>query len=380
MSDLAEEYPDNKQRAGVCYTQWRETEMNEFKGFDDWIAVFKTGVHTDSKGRTRNWTDADLEEIINGYKPKEHEAPVVIGHPKEDSPAYGWVERLKKEGSTLLAKFRQVAPEFADMVKKGLFKKRSISLTPDLRLRHIGFLGATPPAIKGLPDVAFKEEKDEITLEYAAEEHKQQTKKKDGGITMLDQLKEFIEAMKFWKEAQAEFVAPKPDDKDKDETLFTEADLDKAKAEAALEERKKAEAEFAEGERKKAEETRGQEIKTWLDQGVKDGKIAPAWVKLGLQQFVEGLDAEAEIEFAEDKKSSTYQWFMDFMAALPKLIEMKELATRDKDAGSGNAGEKIEALIAEKQKANKDLGYSAAFAEVQLEHPDLVVEYQSDMQ
>jgi hypothetical protein len=43
------------------------------------------------------------------------------------------------------------------MVKRGLFKKRSISLYPDLTLRHIGFLGAMPPAIKGLADIKFRE-------------------------------------------------------------------------------------------------------------------------------------------------------------------------------------------------------------------------------
>ena len=354
--------------------------MNEFKGFDDWVVVFKAGIHTDSKGRTREWTDADLDEIVSGYNPKEHEAPAVVGHPKDNAPAYGWVESLKKKGSMLLAKFKQIVPEFADMVKRGLYKKRSISLTPDLRLRHIGFLGATPPAIKGLPDVAFKEEKDEITLEYAAEEEEQQKHKKERNNAM-DSLKEFFEALKFWKEAQAEFATPKPDDKGKDdETLFTEADLDKAMAEAALAERKKVEQEFAEGERKKAKDARKDAIKSYIDKGVEDGKIAPAWVKLGLQQFMEGLDAEAEIEFAEDKKASSYKWFVDFMGELPKLIDMKELATRDKDIHQGKAGDKLAALIAEKQKADPKLGYSAAFAQVQVEQPDLVTEYQNEMQ
>lgn len=123
----------------------------------DWLEIFKVGTHTDSGGGTREWTDNDLQEIASLYNPAVHEAPVVIGHPETDSPAYGWVESLKAEGGKLLAKLKDVAPEFVDWVKRGLYKKVSIALYPDLGLRHIGFLGAIPPAIKGLANVRFQE-------------------------------------------------------------------------------------------------------------------------------------------------------------------------------------------------------------------------------
>ncbi len=121
------------------------------------IAVFKTGRHTDSKGNERIWTEADLDRIAAAYDPKSHEAPVVIGHPKDNAPAYGWVEGLKRTGDTLWAQIKPTVAEFADWLKAGLFKKRSISLYPDMTLRHVGFLGAMPPAVKGLPDYAFND-------------------------------------------------------------------------------------------------------------------------------------------------------------------------------------------------------------------------------
>ncbi|MDA8170310.1 MAG: hypothetical protein M0Z48_00575 [Nitrospiraceae bacterium] len=121
------------------------------------IAVFRTGRHTDSKGNKKEWTEGDLDEIVAKYDPAAHEAPVVIGHPKDNAPAYGWVERLQRVGDTLWAEIKPTVAEFADWLKAGLFKKRSISLYPDLSLRHIGFLGATPPAVKGLPDYAFND-------------------------------------------------------------------------------------------------------------------------------------------------------------------------------------------------------------------------------
>ena len=123
----------------------------------DLIEIFKSGTHTDSSGNTREWTDKDLEEIASLYDPANHEAPIVIGHPDTDSPAYGWVESLKVEGGRLLAKVKDVADEFKDWVGRGLYKKISIALYPDLSLRHVGFLGAMPPSVKGLANAHFQE-------------------------------------------------------------------------------------------------------------------------------------------------------------------------------------------------------------------------------
>lgn len=140
------------------------------KGFEGWIEIFKTGTHTDSKGHTKTWGDSDLELIVSMHDPKTHEVPLVIGHPESNAPAYGWVEGLKKEGMSLFMKARDIIPEFAEMVKRGLFKKRSISIYPNGTLRHVGFLGAAAPAIKGLKDISFKEGAEEgATFEFEQE-------------------------------------------------------------------------------------------------------------------------------------------------------------------------------------------------------------------
>lgn len=136
-----------------------------------WIEVFKAGTHTDASGNTRDWTTEDLDNIVNLYNNQnpedKHEAPVVIGHPEDDSPAYGWVDSLKRDGEVLLAKLTQLAPAFVEWVKQGLYKKRSISLYADLMLKHIGFLGGVPPAVKGMADPAFKSGTESILFEFA---------------------------------------------------------------------------------------------------------------------------------------------------------------------------------------------------------------------
>jgi hypothetical protein len=158
----------------------------------DLIEIFKAGTHTDSNGQTREWTEKDLQEIASLYNPALHEAPVVIGHPETDSPAYGWVESLKAEGGKLLAKLKDIAPEFKNWVKRGLYKKVSVALYPDLGLRHIGFLGATPPAIKGLKQASFLEKAAWIIVEdikmanQSTEKQDQEARSKKYNIAIKD--------------------------------------------------------------------------------------------------------------------------------------------------------------------------------------------------
>jgi hypothetical protein len=123
-----------------------------FKG----VEIFRAGEHVSSEGVRKAYTESDLDRIA-AYDSSKHEAPVVVGHPASNAPAYGWVGKVWRQGGRLLADFSDVDPDFADLVKSGRFKKRSISLYPDGTLRHVGFLGAVPPAIKGLKDVSFAE-------------------------------------------------------------------------------------------------------------------------------------------------------------------------------------------------------------------------------
>ena len=161
---------------------------------DLWIEVFKAGTHTDASGNTREWTIKDIDTIVALYnnqpEDSKHEAPIVIGHPEDNSPAYGWVEKLKRDGDVLLAKLKDLAPEFVAWVKKGLYKKRSISLYSDLLLKHVGFLGGVPPAVKGLADPKFANEKASILIEFGelekiADIHQQERSIKYG-ITIKD--------------------------------------------------------------------------------------------------------------------------------------------------------------------------------------------------
>lgn len=140
------------------------------------LAIFRAGRHTAVDGRQLDFSATDLATIAAGYDAANDGAPLVVGHPQLDAPAYGWVKGLKVEDGVLYAEPDQVDAQFAEMVNAGRFKKISASLyLPDspgnpkpgqLYLRHVGFLGAAAPAVKGLKAASFGEG-DSLTIEFA---------------------------------------------------------------------------------------------------------------------------------------------------------------------------------------------------------------------
>lgn len=142
------------------------------------LAVFAPGTHTAMDGRTITFTPEDCIDLANSYDPSVSEAPFVIGHPSLTAPAYGWAERLEYRDGIVYAAPRQVNPAFAEAFNAGSYKKRSLSIyQPDspgnpkpghFYARHVGFLGAVPPGVKGLPDAQFAEATgDNGPLEFA---------------------------------------------------------------------------------------------------------------------------------------------------------------------------------------------------------------------
>lgn len=136
---------------------------------DLWIRIARTGTFKDSEGRQQSFGASDLDTIASTYDPAQLEAPLVFGHPKDSDPAYGWVKRLERRGEILFAQMAQVPSAVRELVENGRYRYVSMSLTPDKkRLRHVGLLGAVPPAIEGLGPVAFAGEPG-ISIDFTQE-------------------------------------------------------------------------------------------------------------------------------------------------------------------------------------------------------------------
>jgi hypothetical protein len=151
-----------------------------------WVDVFKTGEHTDSSGDTQTWTENDLNEIANLYNhqnpDEQHLAPVVYGHPSSEDAALGWVDKLKVDGNILKAKLVDLSEQLIQSIKDGAYKFQSIALYPNRLLRHLGILGAVPPAVKGLKPLSeyFSDSKF-LLFEFAAND-----------INDIEKIKEYI--------------------------------------------------------------------------------------------------------------------------------------------------------------------------------------------
>lgn len=130
----------------------------------DGVELIKPGPATAMSGARFDFTTAILADLAASYDPALHEAPHVKGHPSTDGPALGWVQAvsINAAGRLQLDASRQVDATFADDVRAGRWKKRSLSLympeadnnpTPGhWNIKHVGWLGAMAPAIKGLRD------------------------------------------------------------------------------------------------------------------------------------------------------------------------------------------------------------------------------------
>ena len=281
----------------------------------------KPGRHTASNGVTVEFSRADLAASAAAYSADKHEAPLVIGHPKNNGPAHGWAQSLLFNDS-LEAIPHQVQAEFAESVNSGAFKKVSTSFYPPNAkanpvpgvwyVRHIGFFGADPVAVKGMRDAQFAEAGD--------------------GIRTLDFSDIDTEALTFdFSEPESPVKEPSMSDKDKVEFAERESAL-KAREDAlkeqqaALDKEKDAidakALEFAEQEAK----ARREEIGGVCNKLESEGRLLPRH-KAAMIEFMAGLDDGAAIEFAEEGKITSkagQQWFREWLQTLPKQVDFEE--------------------------------------------------------
>ncbi len=368
----------------MIFTDFKDQQTGLIRIRD--VEVLRAGRHVSSSGRPVDITSKDISHISEVYDPAFHEAPVVIGHPKEDDPAYGWVRALRASGETLLADI-DVQPELYAALKRELWKKRSSRLVYEdlggqgFYLKHLGFLGAVPPAIKGLADIKLSDGDGRESIICFVEEKSMGWK--DLFKKKVDELPEDMPALVLQVGGQTPPERP--------DARFSESDLNRrvedAQKRAREEERKKVEVEFAEKEKQREEEQKRARHKTdckaRLDALMKDGgRVTPAMMKAGLLEFAESLryQEDGKLDFGE-ASLTPYDWLTKvFLPALPKQVEFGEVAARSSDAGAGekDAANRLDELTRKRMDERK-VGYDVAFSEVQMENPELVKEYMESM-
>ena len=122
-----------------------------------WVEILKCGSYKDSEERPMVVTPATIDEWVREYDPKIIKILISVGPVKDDSPAWAWVEELKRDGNVLFANLRDVVPEFAKMLQAKAFSKRSVTFRGFNfdRIKIISFLGAEPPELKAFEGFDF---------------------------------------------------------------------------------------------------------------------------------------------------------------------------------------------------------------------------------
>lgn len=364
--------------------------------------IFRPGTHTASNGSTLSFSDEDVSAIAASYDPSIHEAPIVVGHPKTDAPAYGWVEGLSQKNGRLVATPGKLDTAFSDLVAKGRFRKVSAAFfspnspnnpTPGVyALRHVGFLGAQPPAVKGLKPVEFADDADLVVDIEFAEAHGVLNRASwalDAAQRLFRGLRDRMietesvekadEAMPEWEieqigRAAAELRAEadagmQPGFAEPDPTAtpqikhVKEPVMADPKDKADLDERQKSldkrEAEFAE---RQAQE-RAQADTAFVDALVKEGRLP-----VGLQPVASALFAglaDQAIEFAEGDETvskTPRAALKSLLKALPLPVVTDELAKGGEVnfEDSGEVASAIQTIQAEAAKAGQVLSAADA--------------------
>lgn len=312
------------------------------EGFkNQWIEISRVGKHKDSTGVERDLTADFFEKIIGNTKPKN--APITIGHPEMNAPAFGWVTKLRMNGNVLEAQFAETNDDFEQMVERGEFKKRSASfyMYPP-SLKHVGFLGATPPAVKGLRDIQFSDG-DSVTVEISFNEEDKKMEKEDVN-KVADSLWERIKNS--LKGEAASSVVPPPATASFSEENKTDIQkmIDEAVAKAKTEAKAEAVAEFSETikgltDAVNANSASGKraEIVSFVE-GIPAEKGKHFLKRAGVVEFLEAcatVDAANEnkevISFSEgegdkkvEHKFTMLGWAKNLISALPPMIEFGE--------------------------------------------------------
>lgn len=316
--------------------------------------IFAPGSHTAMNGETLAFAAGDLTTTATAYDPALHEAPICVGHPKHDLPAYGWVKGLTVENGRLVAAPDQVDPAFAALVEAGRFKTRSAAFfRPAAKdnpvpgtwyLRHVAFLGAAPPAVTGLKPIAFAATDADTVVAFSSVEpgrmawslrnigsllrgfrdflvEKEGAEKADTLIPSwrLDDLA--ADAARLEADPPPAFSAPVLED---DMTVKNPDPAELAKREADLAAREVA---FA---ARLAEQQRADNV-VFVDDLIRQGRL-PSGQKDEVLGFMATLDATGTVAFAAagaTVQKTPLQAYRDTLAKMPTLVEFRELAAGD---------------------------------------------------
>lgn len=341
------------------------------------IPVFKPGTHTAVDGRTITFTLENCIDLAESYDPSLSEAPAVIGHPKLTAPAYGWAKTFQIKDGLVYAELDQVNPEFAEAFNSGAYKKRSLSIyLPEspgnpkpghYYARHIGFLGAAAPAIKGLPDVSFAESNGEHgAIEFAMPFN-------EDFLLMFSNLREYLiekdgieKADQLLPKWQLEYLAEQVAQNRKENEMPQPNNIDFAEQQAKIDAKNADLAAREQALLEKEQNNKRAEFAAFADGLVKDGKLMPIHKTTVVEVFM-SLGNEP-ISFAEGDttvNSSPADLIKKVLSERPTFMDFSEKSAAEDDENTVDIQDPkaIAEAAAQYQKEQADKGNNISISQ-----------------
>jgi len=349
------------------------------------LHIFKPGRWLTLAGEAIEFGEAELAASAAAYDPKISKAPLVVGHPKTDDPAKGWTVALTANERGLFAAVDKVDPAFAESVRKGEYGTVSAKFYRPTDphnpkpgawyLRHIGFLGAHPPGVKGLDDPEFAEgagaeddgcvcfqegvafgEWDVMTSANLWRQLRDWMVSKFG----LDEADKVLpnydvralelgaqEDINARRSSGASFApaafgegdpvpSPSPKPATEKESAVTDQEAAQLRENNAALQRQNEELRRASQERA-AKQVRDDNV-AFAEGLVKEARI-PSGMKDQVAAIGAQLQSTPDVEFGEgDAKKPMHQVFRELLQALPAQVEFGETASRERAAAPGAGG------------------------------------------
>lgn len=347
MSAIEGEYPDEKQRAAVCYAQFRKDAAAEVPQLYRiaGVPIFEAG---EWKGGALKYPQERLEQIVESAQElKERIVPYVfLGHTgpegtrkRAGEPAVGHLENIRLAGKRIVADLAAIPKQVYELIRNGGYRRVSAEIARDWMdtitgkkhdrlLTGLALLGAEHPAVNTLPttiaDYSALYYQDDMKLEFETFDADIKVSDGDAESEIVVRVSK-VEHVEGGEQNMADKIDYEADKK----AAELQARLDKAKAEldaaqeanVKLASEKQAEVDALKEEidkRDKAE--RGKKIADFLSEQKASGKLLPVQEDIYRDRLESAKDVDAEL-------SRMREMFKE----MPKLVDLDRATGVDEE-------------------------------------------------